>query len=104
MLAATAVTAILPSTERSMLPIKMMKVIPMVKTTGIAALFRRREKFPRLRKFGLTIVIITQRMNRTTTGAHVLQRSIRLTDFATLCVIASPLSRQKNSRTRSIRP
>ena len=49
----TAASVSTPSTERSIEPIRMMKVAPRPRTSGIIAAWLMRTKLPKVRKFGL---------------------------------------------------
>ena len=64
-----AVTAMAPSTDRSMLPRRMMKVVPIAMVRGTAAELARRIRFRGSMKFGLAIVTSTQSTIRTKSGA-----------------------------------
>ncbi len=68
--AATAQMAMTPSAERSIDPIRMMKVAPMQMTSGIAAVFIMRTMLLRPKKFGLMRPMRMHRPTRTTTGAQ----------------------------------
>src|SRR5690349_2392507 len=64
----------MPSIDRSMLPIRMMKVAPMHSTMGMAAALSRRRKFEIDRKLELNRLMRTHRASSTATGAHTRQR------------------------------
>ena len=70
----TALSARMPSTERSIEPINMMNVAPTPRTSGIIADCAIRTKFPALRKFGLINVMSAHNRTSTTTGAQVAKR------------------------------
>ena len=73
----TAESVSTPSTERSIDPIRMMKVAPIPSTNGIIAAWLMRTKLPKLRKFGLMMLMITHSRTSTTTGAHDARRKRR---------------------------
>ena len=70
----TALTATTPSTDKSMLPIRIMKVAPMQSTIGMAAELRSPIRLEIERKFGLKAVIKTHSASSTATGAQLRQR------------------------------
>ncbi len=78
-LAASSATIIvpsdmMPSTERSMLPITMMKVAPIARISGMAAAFATRTRLRSSIKFGLASVRATHRPTRTRAGARTPAR------------------------------
>ena len=73
----TAARVSTPSTDRSIEPIRMMKVSPMPRTSGIAASWLIRTKFPKLRKFRLMEATMTHSRTRTIAGAHAATRQRR---------------------------
>ena len=83
-LAITAVRATMPSTERSMLPMRMMKVAPMHSTSGMAAELSRRMKLPRVRKLALNRLMRMQSASSTATGAHL--PPVRQTEMRCRCI------------------
>ena len=87
----TAQRARTPSTERSILPIRMMKVAPMVSTTGTEAEFSSRARFQGSRNLALKIETNRQRSTSTATGARARCRrsiSTSLARIAPSCVKA----------------
>ncbi len=78
MAAITAVTATTPSTDRSIDPIRMTKVMPMQRISGIAALLARRTKLPIEKKLELKSPIRMHSAISTATGAQVRQRASRV--------------------------
>src|SRR6185437_1500548 len=79
-LRSTAVNATTPSTERSMLPMRMTNVPPMQSTSGTAAELSNPTRFMIEMKLGLKTLIRTQSAKRTATGAQLRQRVTRETD------------------------
>ena len=73
----TADSVSTPSTERSIEPIRMMKVAPRPSTSGIIAAWVMRTKLPKVRKFGLIAAMMAQSRTSTTTGAHEARRQRR---------------------------
>ena len=55
----------------------MMKVAPRPRTSGIIAAWLMRTKLPKVRKFGLMKVMMTQSSTSTTTGAQEASRQRR---------------------------
>ena len=56
-----------------MLPMRITKVAPMVRTSGIEAVLRRRRKFETVRKFGLKKLTKMHKATSTATGAQSRQ-------------------------------
>ena len=67
----------MPSTERSIEPIRMMKVAPMPSTSGIIAAWLIRTELPSDRKFGLIAAMMTQSATSTASGAQARKRRQR---------------------------
>ncbi len=73
----TAPRARTPSTERSIEPIRMTKVAPSPRTSGIIAAWQMRTKLEKLRKLGLIAAMMAHSTTSTTTGAQGPRRSRR---------------------------
>ena len=73
----TAAEVSTPSTERSIEPIRMMKVAPIPSTSGIIAVWLIRTALPKLRKFGLITAMMAQSATSTASGAQAASRQRR---------------------------
>ncbi len=78
----TAVRATIPSTERSIDPMRMTNVAPMHRTMGIEAELRIRMMLLTVRKLPLNSEIRMKRPTSTASGAHLRQCVRRLTCVA----------------------
>ena len=73
----TAAEVSTPSTERSIEPIRMMKVAPIPSTSGIIAVWLIRTALPKERKFGLITAMMAQSATSTASGAQAASRQRR---------------------------
>ena len=73
----TAAEVSTPSTERSIEPIRMMKVAPIPSTSGIIAAWLILTALPKLRKFGLIAATMAQSATSTASGAQAASRQRR---------------------------
>ncbi len=73
----TAAEVSTPSTERSIEPMRMMKVAPIPSTSGIIADWLIRTALPKERKFGLITAMMAQSATSTASGAQAALRQRR---------------------------
>ena len=73
----TAAEVSTPSTERSIEPMRMMKVAPIPSTSGIIADWLIRTALPKERKLGLMSAMPAQSASSTASGAQAASRQRR---------------------------